>query len=97
MSRARPLRHLGRLPSPGSAHDRWAVDAQVIAQSGGLATVEMMFANQGLESNWRCMVTIEWQTGMEACDVEARALTLAAQSLRYLGQGCVEEATRRRY
>jgi hypothetical protein len=94
---SRAPRRLGYLPPPTSAHDRWTMDARIIAQSGGLATVEMTFANQGLESSWRFSVAIEWQAGMEDCDVEARALALAAQSLRYLGQACADEATSRRY
>ncbi len=96
MSRAQPLRRLGDLPPPTNAHDRWAVDARVIAQSAGLATVELALANQGLESRWVLRATIEWKTGMEARDVEAQALALAAQSLRYLGQACGDEAARRR-
>jgi hypothetical protein len=96
MSRAQPLRRLGYLPPPAKAHDRWAVDARVIAQSDGLAIVELTLANQGLRNRWIFKITVEWKAGMEACDVEAQALALTAQSLRYLGQACGEEAANRR-
>jgi hypothetical protein len=61
-----------------------------------LASSPRALANQGLESRWVFRATIEWKTGMEARDVEAQALALAAQSLRYLGQACGDEAAKRR-
>jgi hypothetical protein len=95
MSRARPPRRQEYLPPPSNTHDRWTVDARVLAQSGGLATVELILANQGFENRWRFSTTIEWKAGMEACDVEAQALKLAGQSLRYLGRACVDVAVRK--
>jgi hypothetical protein len=80
---------------PPNALDRWSVEARLIAHSGGLATIELAVANQVLGAFPSFCTTIEWKPGMEAADVEARALLVAAQSLRCLSQACADVASRK--
>ncbi len=77
---------------PPNAHDRWSAHASLVAQSGGLATVELSFRNQALGPLPAVRMTISWKPGMEARDVEALALQLAGQSLAFLSRACLDAA-----
>lgn len=80
---------------PPNPQDEWTVSARVVEHHDRAAKVEIQWINGRAGALPAFTMEVEWKPGSERRDVEACALTLAAQSASFLYRAFLKAAVNR--